>query len=146
MLSGPGSSWNTGKILPQFERPAIVVKGVRMDDSDHDGNVRHSFDCVTRTWTSRRRLSVNIHDAGRQNAFKAPDEGSIRERRKMKHGIGTTVSSRIFFWDPGTTTAVYSTRGGWCGENWELKVLNTRETAYARPTGTRTKIIGRASG
>ena len=52
----------------------------------------------------------------------------------MKHGIGTMVSSRIFLWDPGTTTiAVYSTRGGW----WrELETQNPpsqdcEETAYA---------------
>ena len=39
----PGSSWNTGEILPQFERPAIVVKGARMDNDrlipDHEGDV-----------------------------------------------------------------------------------------------------------
>jgi hypothetical protein len=47
--SSPGSSWNTGEILTRFERPAIVVKGARMDNDrpipDHDGNVQHSFDC-----------------------------------------------------------------------------------------------------
>lgn len=41
--SSPGSSWNTAEILPQFERPVIVVKGVRIDNvrliPDHDGKV-----------------------------------------------------------------------------------------------------------
>lgn len=46
--SSPESSWNTGEILSQFERPAMVVKGVKMDNErlipDHDGNVPHSLD------------------------------------------------------------------------------------------------------
>jgi hypothetical protein len=118
---------------------------------DHYGNVQHSFDCVTRTWTSRRQLSINIHDAG-QNAFKAPNEGSIRERRKMKHGIGTTVSSRIFFLGFGNH------HRGLLNLRWvvwrELGTQSTQnppsrdceETVYALLTGTRAKIIGRASG
>lgn len=80
--SSPGSSWNTGKILPQFERPAIEVKGVRRD------NVFRSRRECSAPFRLRdelghlvRRLSINIHDAG-QNASKAPEEPGVPSEKE----------------------------------------------------------------